>query len=197
MKSGRFPLIIILNLTVWPVIHCQELNVQSNLLYWATATPNLTVEYAVSGRVSLALHGGYNPWLLSSREENKKLQHWVVQPEVRLWNCEPFIGGFWGLHAHYGRYNMGGVDLPFGFLPTLKEHRYEGWFTGAGISYGYQWYLSPRWNLQATIGVGYAYSKYKKYECRRCGDFIKSDHKHYVGPTQLGVSLIYLIKTKK
>ena len=63
-----------------------------------------------------------------------------------------------------------------------------------GISYGYSWILGKRWNIEATIGFGYAYSNYDKYDCATCGRFKGSQDKHYFGPTKAGISLIYIIK---
>ena len=77
---------------------------------------------------------------------------------------------------------------------STQEHRYEGWATGIGISYGYTWILGKRWNLEANIGAGYIYTKYDKYECKTCGRFKGNQKKHYFGPTKAGISLIYIIK---
>lgn len=87
-------------------------------------------------------------------------------------------------HAH---------SIPFQGKETA-DHRYQGWATGLGISYGYSWILGKRWNIEATIGFGYAYSNYDKYDCATCGRFKGSQDKHYFGPTKAGISLIYIIK---
>jgi hypothetical protein len=60
---------------------------------------------------------------------------------------------------------LAGIKLPFGMYPGLKTHRYEGEFIGGGVSYGYQWVLSKHWNLEATLGAGYAYINYDRYQC--------------------------------
>ena len=85
------------------------------------------------------------------------------------------------------------LRIPFQNKST-QEHRYEGWATGIGISYGYTWILGKRWNLEANIGAGYIYTKYDKYECKTCGRFKGNQKKHYFGPTKAGISLIYIIK---
>lgn len=54
--------------------------------------------------------------------------------------------------------------------------------------------LGKRWNLEATIGLGYIYTQYDKYECATCGKFKGNKDKHYFGPTKAGISLIYIIK---
>lgn len=100
---------------------------------------------------------------------------------------------FFGIHTGYTFYNISGVRIPFQGKETA-DHRYQGWATGLGISYGYSWILGKRWNIEATIGFGYAYSNYDKYDCATCGRFKGSQYKHYFGPTKAGISLIYIIK---
>jgi len=167
----------------------QNIGVKTNLLYDATSTPNIGAEIGVGRRSSLQLFYGWNPWKFS---ETKKLRHWSLMPEYRRWFCSTMNGHFIGVHALGGQFNMGGVKLPFGAFPELRDHRYEGWYVGGGLTYGYSWILSKHWNLEAAIGVGYAYIDYKKFECETCGKEIKDDHKNYVGPTKTALNLIYV-----
>ncbi len=175
----------------------QQVGIKTNILYWATTTPNLGAEVALGRKLTIDLTGSYNPWRFGSREDNKKLQHWLVRPEVRFWPYEKWDGHFLGVHGLLGSYNAGGIDLPFPPLNHLRESRYEGYAAGGGFSYGYQWFLGTHWNLEVTAGLGYTYLNYERYECRRCGDRLGKSHKHWVGPTNLGVSVIYLFKSKR
>ena len=127
------------------VVHGQKTAVKNNLIYDATATPNLALEIALGKKTTLELGAGYNPFTFS---ENKKAKHWLVQPELRLWTCEAFNGHFFGIHGHAAQFNVGGWDIPVGRLEIFKDNRYQGYLYGGGISYGYQWLLSPRWNLE-------------------------------------------------
>lgn len=162
------------------------LAVKTNALYWGATTPNLGVEVGLGRRSTMNIDGAYNPWTFS---DNKKLKLWLVQPEFRLWTCERFGGHFFGIHAHYAEYNVGGIRAL-----GLDRYRYEGHLYGGGVSYGYQWFLGNRWNLEATVGVGYARLEYDKYECHNCGQFLGREKKNYFGPTKVGVSFIFLIK---
>ncbi|MCC8088643.1 MAG: DUF3575 domain-containing protein [Rikenellaceae bacterium] len=172
----------------------QEVAIKTNLLYWGTTTPNISVETALGKKTTIDLQGTYNPFTFSN---NKKLKHWSIQPELRLWTCEKFSGSFFGFHAHYAYYNVGGIKLPLDIFYNLRNYRYQGYAVGGGFSYGYQWYLGPHWNLEAQFGFGYTYSRFDQYDCHKCGDFIREGHKHYFGPTKIGVSIVYLIKSKK
>ncbi len=172
----------------------QKAAVKTNILYDATTTINLGVEFGLSPKWTLDVSGNYNPWTFSN---NKKWKHWLVQPEARYWFCNKMMGHFIGFHLLGGQYNIGNVDWDFKFLGTdfskLKDYRYEGWFVGAGVAYGYAWALSKHWNLEAEIGVGYTYSRSTQYECAQCGEKLKEgvDH-HYVGPTKAALNLVYV-----
>lgn len=178
--------------------HAQKVGLKTNTLYWATGTINLGVEVALGPKTSLDIVGTGNPLIFGDPYLNRKIWHWTAQPEIRFWHCERFRGGFLGVHATTGAFDAGGIDIPLGIFPNLKDHRYEGWMAGLGVSYGWQWYLSPHWNLEATFGFGYLMLNYNEFECVRCGDMTRNNvvH-HYFGPTRIGVSFIYLFKSKK
>ena len=83
---------------------------------------------------------------------------------------------------------------PKGFAGAKETVRNQGWAAGAGITYGYQWILGKRWNLEATLGLGYWYTVYDQYENRKCGLYKESFERHLIGPTRCGLSFIYLFK---
>lgn len=178
------------------VIHAQKVAVKTNLLYGAYAyAPNLSLELGLGKRSTLDIGGGYNPWNLNgSRADNKKLVHWLGLVEYRYWFCSKFGGHFFGAHVLGSQYNIAGHELPLLFGKNSKNYRYEGWGAGAGISYGYSFYLGKRWSLEANIGVGYARLHYDKYDCARCKEKFGTENRNYFGPTKAGISLIYIIK---
>lgn len=170
--------------------------VKTNLLYGVyTYTPNLGMEFRLGKKWTLDLGAGYNPWNREgSFEDNKKLVHVLGQLEARYWLCQSFNGHFFGAHVLASHYNIGQKNLPLLFGKNSADYRFQGDAIGGGISYGYQWLLGKRWNLEATIGVGYARLMYDKYDCPKCGEKINSEHRNYFGPTKAGISIIYLIK---
>lgn len=171
-------------------VSAQSIALKNNLVYDATLTPNLSLEVGLAPKTTLDIGGGYNPFTFS---DNKKFKHWLAQPELRFWSCERFNGFFWGIHLHGGEFNVGGIKLPFGAFPLLETNRYEGWFYGGGVSIGNQWILGNRWNLEASIGAGYARYHYDQYQCATCGDWLGKDEKNYFGVTRATISLVYLI----
>lgn len=162
---------------------------KTNLLGWATTTLNAGVEMEVGRKATVQVFGSLNPWTYS---DGKRLRHWSAMPELRLWKCQTFNGHFIGVHLLGGEYNVRNIDLPFGLLPkTEKGRHYEGWFIGAGLTYGYQWLISSRLNIEASVGLGYAYSPFKLYG--RCDRVLNKDHRNYVGPTKLAISIVYFL----
>ena len=173
------------------------LSIKSNLLYDATASMNLGIEFRTGKKTSFEIPISYNPWTF---RDNAKWRHILAQPEFRLWTNETFDGHFFGLHGHYAYYNVGGLYHP-PFSEYMKAHRFQGWLAGAGLSYGYRWNFNHRWGMEATVGLGYAFLSYDKFECAGCGKQIGSETKNYFGPTKAGLTLIYSIggsgKSKK
>lgn len=170
----------------------QEIGVKTNFLYWGVmVSPNIEAEFSLNDKSTLELGGGFNLWKF---DKNKKVRHWLLQPEYRYWFCESFNGHFVGMHAHVAQFNVGVWDIPFGRLKNLKDYRYQGYLYGGGLSYGYQWILNPRWNLEVNIGAGYARIHYEKYPCAICSTKLTEGVYNYFGITKAAISLVYMIK---
>ena len=192
----------------------QEAGVKTNVLGWATTTPNIGVEIGAGRTSTINLTGALNPWNFG---DEKHFRFWNVMPEYRYWFCEKFTGHFIGIHALGGQYNAKNFNFPLKALiisssvdpqqtpadaasgsdgwPDLtsdlnKGRHAEGWYVGGGITYCYQWMLARHWNLEASIGVGYAYSKMTFYG--RCNKEIDHRQLHYVGPTHASLSFMYM-----
>lgn len=168
---------------------CQRLSVKTNALYWATGSVNLGGEVGLGKRTTIDFVWGYNNW---AWDKETKWKHWLVMPEFRYYFCERFNGHFIGIHAEYSQYNISGVPLLYSI--ATKDYRYEGWSVGGGISYGYQWILSKRWNMEATVGIGLVYTEYGKFIRGMCGAYLGDDKGLKVVPTKLGLNFIYMIK---
>ena len=97
----------------------QNVAVKNNLLYDLTLTPNLSVEVGLAPKFTMDLQTGLNLFTLG---DDKKLKHYLIQPELRYWFCERFNGLFVGAHAHGGQFNVGGFKLPFGWIPDMENH---------------------------------------------------------------------------
>lgn len=175
-------------------VRAQEAALKTNLLADGLLSPNVGIEVGLAPKWTLDVTGQFNAWTLS---HGRRWKHWAVQPEARYWLCDRFGGHFFGIHLHGGQYNAGGFDGKLNILGTdlrkLKESRYQGWFAGAGVAYGYAWILGRHWNLEAEIGLGYAYTRYDRYRCAGCGKKTgEGVDRHYVGPTKAAINLVYV-----
>lgn len=170
----------------------QRLALKNNFLYDATLTPNLSAELALGRKVTVDVGYGYNPF---RKGQEVNWRHWLVQPEARYWTCESFNGFFVGLHGHGGEFNLSGMNIPFILQPHdgMQNNRYEGYFYGGGISVGWQWMLTKRLNLEASVGGGYARAHYNKFDCGECGRLRGNGTADYLGITKATLSLVWLI----
>lgn len=175
---------------IFTTLHAQDVAVKTNLAHWAAVgSPNLSVEMALGRKVTADLYGGFNLWRLSAP---KVFRHWVAQPELRYWFCDVFNGHFIGIHGHAGQYNVGKWDIPVGRLRLFESGRYQGYFYGGGLSYGYQWILSKHWNIEASAGGGYARVFYEQFPCATCGTKLGEGFYDYWGVTRATLSVVYV-----
>lgn len=190
----RIILLITVMCGIWQTLPAQDMAMKTNLASDAVTNINLGLEFGLSQKWTLDISGEYNPWTFS---DNKKWKHLSIQPEARYWFCQKMMGHFLGFHAMTGKYNIGNINLDLKIFGTdfgkLRDYRFEGWYVGAGVVYGYAWMLSHHWNLEAEIGFGYTYTRYDRYECATCGKNL-DDNKphHYVVPTKSALNLVYV-----
>ena len=175
-------------------INAQHIAAKTNLLYGIyTFTPNLGLEVGLGKRSTIDMNAGYN-WFENSTDSGKKTIHWLGNIEYRYWTCQRFNGHFFGIHALGMQYNIAGHNLPLLFGKGSDIYRYEGWGIGAGLSYGYSFYLGKRWSLEAALGIGYARLHYDKFNCGVCGKKTNKEQRNYFGPTKISIALVYIIK---
>lgn len=214
MKFRQWIVLSALLLLSATTLKAQTAAVKTNLLGWATTTLNIGAELGVGQKSTVQIFGALNPWDFG---DEKHFRIWNVEPEYRYWFCEKFNGHFIGVHALGGQYNAKNMNFPLKSLiigstvdpitgdpaseekgwPDLtseqnKGRHVEGWYAGAGITYGYQWMLSRHWNFEGSVGLGYDHIKYRQYPCVECGALKKRGRSNYFGPTKLALSLIYV-----
>lgn len=173
----------------------QKAAIKSNLLYDATATLNLGIEFGLGEKWTMDVSGNFNPFRFPG---GHRWKHWMVQPEIRYWTCDRFAGNFFAFHALGGMYDVGNIDfLKFKVLgynfKNMKDKRYEGWFAGVGAGWGHDWVLSRHLNLEVEAALGYMFTrqdKYKPYNAHT--PYVKDHNRHFFGPTKLALSLVYV-----
>ncbi len=159
-------------------VSAQEVALKTNVAYWMVTAPNLGFEVALNAKWSLDLSGVYKPWIFNG---DKNIRFWLAQPELRYWFCESFEGHFVGVHLHGAQY-----------YATNKDRIYDGYLAGGGFVYGYNWILSPRWNMEVLVGLGYARLWYKEMPNLPCMKCREDKVRDYVGPTKIALSFSYM-----
>ena len=178
----------------FPTDYFPRFALKTNLLYGASTTMNIGAEFFLNRFLTLDVSLGWNPFV---HRDNRKFAHLMVQPTLRYWIQEPFNGHFFGLSLMYSNFNVSDIRQPynwFGVLSGLRDHRFRGDAYSASIQYGHQWVLSPRWSLEASVNVGYAFLDYRKYESGWCGRHLGNNQRHHWGLTNAGITLIYIIR---
>lgn len=193
MKKHIFIALLVTLVSLGQKLNAQSWGLKTNLIYDATTTINVGAEFGLAPKWSFDISGNLNPWTI----DGKKLKHWLVQPEIRYWFCDRFQGHFVGAHLLGGSYNFGYINTDIKFLgydfSKFKDHRYQGYYIGAGLAYGYVWALSQHLNLELELGIGYVYTEYDKFECDGCGRKVeKNVPSHYFGPTKLALNFMYV-----
>ena len=168
---------------LWGTPHraaAQIFAVRANALAALTATLDLGAEVSIADKWTVEASGYWNPL----RTENLSTCFHAVQLGGRYWLYESFVGHFVGAHLSYVGYDLGS-----------RTRRYDGRAFGIGLSYGYSWMLSTRWNVAVETGIGL----FRTRDTRRdptVGDWDDEYLYHYrrwtLFPSRLGVSFSYL-----
>ena len=153
---------------------------RANLLGWATLTPDLGIEWRINRHVGVLVNGSYTSW--TWKDNARRYALWEVNPEVR-W----YLGGqkAWYVGAMFkaGQFN-------YKFSETGKQ----GDLLGGGITGGYQLKLNKALALDFSLGLGYVNADMEKYKVI---DGVRvrqgNETKHWWGPTQAGVTLVWTI----
>lgn len=158
-----------------------RLAVKSNMLYDAALLLNVEVEWRFNSKWSVALEGGTAWW--GKYSSNKSYRLAMVSPEVKSWFRPrgPWHGIYIGAFAGAGLY-----DLDKG------SPGYRGEGVMGGLSVGYMWPISSCLSLEAAIGGGYLYTRYKEY-IPQDGHHVYQRTKdlNYFGPLKVKLSLVW------
>ena len=185
MRKALF--IIILSMSALGSL-AQKLAINTDLAMDALTLPNLGLEITCGEKSTFSLNvmGGYHPWW------GKESKLFGIQPEYRYYfSGRPMHSWFVGLGGIAGFYDM-----------TLHDKVYDGLAYGAGLTLGYVFKLSPRWNIDLHAGVGAVGYNRKEYFVGdnydidyAVGDNLRTNSKgFYLMPTRIGVSITYILK---
>lgn len=159
---------------------------KTNLLYDAILMPSIEFEYKFNDRWSLAVEGNIAWW--SKDSKHKYYQIMTLVPEVKFhFNPEKHWGGHYlGLFVGGGKY-----DLENGG----KGRKGEG--AMLGVSYNYNWSITDNFGIEAGLGVGGMFTRYKEYVPKN-GEYVyqKTKNLWYGGPLRVKLALVWKLWTK-
>lgn len=162
-----------------PAAQAQRVALKTNLSDWITISPNLGAEFTLSSRLSLDIAIAVAPFNIKKDLYFKQIR---LQPELKYWLQSPLSRHYIGVTAFYGTFDIG-----------YKEKGYYGDSYAAGLTYGYNWILSRRWNFELSAGVGGIHYRLGHYTPGTKHPE-PNESKWIIAPVKLGVSFIYVIK---
>ncbi len=154
---------------------------KTNMLYYAALMPNLEFEWLINERWSVAVEGNLAWW--GSYKKEKSYRMAIIDAEARHWikPREPWHGMYVGLIAGGGWY-----DLEKG----TPGHYGEGLMTG--LSFGYMWPIARNLSLEAEVGAGYVFTRYKDYQPYQGHHvYMRTKDINYFGPIKLKFSIVW------
>ena len=166
--------------------------VRTNVLYDAMLLPTLGVEWRINPNIGVKLDGSLAWW---GGETGKTMKVWLLNPEVRwyLLHDKRFYAGVSGSYGEYNiyKYMVGSI--------LSKDTGYQGSLWSAGLTVGYQLFLSRNFSVDFNLGLGYTRFDYDSFGMIN-GVRVYKDRdktKNFWGPTQAGISLVWTIGSKK
>ena len=166
--------------------------IRNNLLYDATLTPNLGVDFRVDSLWTVGGLVGVNAWDID-KSANKKWRHLLVSANARRYLGDSlyhksYVEG----NLIYSHFNVGNTKIPFGLYNAVKNRRLQGDLFALGAKYGYSWILARDWRIDAEAGIAVGYAWFKEYECATCGQQLGNGDRIFLLP-QLGINVVYII----
>ncbi len=178
-KRQRLFLSLFLAFASFSVLSAQRVVLKSNMLYWATLSPNVGAEFRLSQHFTLNMEVAANPFEIG----DKKLNMATFTPEVRYW-----------LHARpQAHYFIGAMALGSIYDIHLKETTHKGDALGLGLTFGYSFVLSKRFSLEATVGAGVLHYREIKNPDGMPMPSSPNNEKTILAPLKAGLTLAYII----
>lgn len=172
--------------------------IKTNLLYDLATALNIELELPIKQKWSIT--GEYIfPWW-QREKSNFTMQFLSGQIGVNYWlgnrqGKEVLTGWHVGLYGGIGKYD----------IQLFQVNGEQGRFYQVGVGGGYSHSISKNLRLEYQLGIGITSTKYKKYDKVRDTKYgnIKvfrypweTKRRTWVGPTQVRVSLVWLINHK-
>ncbi len=168
---------------------------KTNLLYDLAVAPNIEIEVPLGAKSNFSLMAEYNnPWwrwdrksqCYQVREGGLELRYWLTS---MCRGARPWLSGhFLGVYGAYAIYDWEHNDVGD-----------QGDVWSGGVTYGYSWPLSARFNLEASVSVGVVAGDRRHYNAEFDSTHLiykYTKNVFYAGPTKLKLSLVWILGSK-
>ena len=161
-----------------PVAGSYTLSLRTNLLRWATLTPDLGLEWRISPSWGILVNGSWTSW--SWKDADRRYALWEVAPEVRYYMGKE-KRGYLGAMFKAGEFNY-----------KLSATGKQGDLTGGGITGGYRLRLNDALSLDFSLAAGCLHADYEQYTVIN-GVRVRAgkETKNWWGPIGAGVTLVW------
>ncbi|MFA6873041.1 MAG: DUF3575 domain-containing protein [Bacteroidaceae bacterium] len=160
------------------IIKAQNIALKTNALYWMTASPNLEIELRFSPHITFNLSGAFN----TISTTNYKTKFTQISPELRYWFGRPMSRHFVGITGSLNEYNF-----------KKKKNFYDGNAYAIGLTYGYDFVLSKRWNLETSIGGGLLHYNSFEYKLGEKKPESPNHRETLIAPIKASISFSYIL----
>ena len=177
----RMPFLLFLFLIICNAtdLRAQLVVLKTNLTDWMTVSPNLGAEFTLGSRFTIDLSAAAMPFRI---RKDVYFRHIRLQPELKYWLSAPLAGHYIGLTTFYSTYDAG-----------YKERGYAGDSYAAGMTYGYNWILSRRWNFELSAGLGAIRYRLARYTPGTAHPE-PNESGWKLAPVKLGITFVYVLK---
>lgn len=171
------------------------MSLSTNMLFDALLVPNIGAEFYLGRNITVGADWMYGWW-----DSNRRHRYWRVyggELSARYWfgraaGRKPLTGHHVGIYAQALIY-----DFEFGGKGQMAgkpgASLWESCNGGFGIDYGYSLPLTPRFNIDFTIGIGYLGGKYYDYHpVDNHYVWQSTRQRRWFGPTRARISLVWL-----
>lgn len=170
------------------VVSSPFLAFKTNALLLGAGVANIGAEVRLADNFSLDFPVIYSPYTIKN---DYRLRLLGFQPEFRFWLKNFTEGHFFGITGNFAWFNVS----------MSNDNRYQDTgnrpLMGVGISYGYSWKIRPSLALEFTAGAGYANIHYDVFYNIPNGVQYNSGVKNYWGLTKAGISIVYILDSKR
>lgn len=170
-----------------------ETALTTNMLYDAALIPNIGLKIHIKGNWNAEAAWMFARWSKAASHRYWRFNGGDIAVKYRFAGARErnsFAGHHVGLYAsilsydiQLGRNSKGILSSPYAYA--------------AGVSYTYSMPVARRLNIDFSLGVGYAWGRYKRHTPIDDHDvWVETRRMNWFGPTQAGVSLVWLLGSK-